>query len=140
MKTRTALSLIALVVVTAVVTAACSTGAGASPSPTTPGPTPTPIGATVETPEEAAALVIATDPKFAGVTKQNPNVIGASAWWEAQPLDGGGYRITVTIGWGDCPAGCINRHIWTFDVSADGQVTLVSEAGDALPAGNVLPG
>jgi hypothetical protein len=122
----------------AAVLAACA-GPAATPSPEpTPQPTPTPVGAPVSNAEEAAALVIATDPRFAGTTQLNPDVIGASRWWTSSPLSDGGFRIEVTIGWGDCPAGCINRHVWTYDVTADGAITLGSETGDEVPA--VLPG
>lgn len=87
----------------------------------------------VTKPEEAAALVLASDPQFAGIGKQNPDLIGASAWWTADPIADGAFRITITKGWGDCPAGCINKHLWIFEVSADGQVNLVDESGDPLP-------
>jgi len=116
--------------------AACGAGA-ASPSPSpapTIRPTPTPIAATVGSPADAAALVIATNPMFAGAMELRPDVIGASKYWKAEPLDGGGYRIELTIGWGDCPAGCIERHVWTYDVDASGGLTLVSETGDPVPS------
>jgi hypothetical protein len=122
----------------AVVVAACgSPSSSPSPEPTQR-PTPTPVGAPVSNAEEAAALVIATDPRFTGTTMLNPDAIGASRWWTSSPLPDGGFRIELTIGWGDCPAGCINRHVWTYDVSADGTITPVSESGDEVPA--VLPG
>lgn len=38
---------------------------------------------------------------------------------------------TFSKGWGDCSAGCINRHTWTFRVSGD-SVTLVEEGGTPL--------
>jgi hypothetical protein len=38
------------------------------------------------------------------------------------------------VGWGDCPAGCINEHRWTYAVSSTGDVDLVDESGDPLPA------
>lgn len=118
----------------ALLIAACVPGAAPSPSPApSVKPTPTPIVVPVSTPEEAAALVIATNPLFAGTTQLAPDVIGASRWWTATPLDGGGYAIELTIGWGDCPAGCIDKHVWTFEVTADGKVDLVSEAGDPVP-------
>ncbi len=128
---------------------ACSSVGSASPTSSLPAPTPTsalaaptptPIAVDVATPEDAAALVIALDPRFAGTIKLTPDLIGASQWWESEPLLGGGFRIALTIGWGDCPAGCINRHTWTHRVTADGQVTLESETGDALPAGTLPPG
>jgi hypothetical protein len=86
--------------------------------------------------DEAAALVIASDARFAGITKLDPNLIGASAWWEGQPT-ATGFAIQITIGWGDCPSGCINRHVWSFSVTPDGDVTLDSETGDPLPPGSL---
>jgi hypothetical protein len=122
-----------------VTVAACNAAGSPSPTPAPmPRPTPTPIVAPVASPEDAAALVIATDPRFSGAIQLTPDVIGASKWWEAEPLAAGGYRIKLTIGWGDCPAGCIQRHVWTFDVDATGRLTLVSESGDQVPAD--LPG
>lgn len=116
--------------------AACS-GSSPSPSPSpapTIRPTPTPIAAPVTTPADAAALVIVTNPLFAGAVERKPDLIGGSRYWTATPLDGGGYRIELTVGWGDCPAGCIERHVWTFDVDAHGAVKLVGETGDPIPS------
>jgi hypothetical protein len=118
-----------------VLLAAC--GPAASTAPTAPPsarPTPTPIVAPVGTPEQAAAVVIASNPLFAGAIQLTPDVIGGSKWWTATPLAGGGYTIELTVGWGDCPAGCINRHAWTFDVQPDGSVKLVKESGEPVPA------
>ena len=118
----------------ALAVAACSAAATPAPTPSpTPRPSPTPIIAHVGTPASAAAIVIASDPRFAGAIELTPGLIGASRWWTATPLSSGGYRIEVTIGWGDCPAGCINRHMWTFDVDAKGGLTLVSDSGDEVP-------
>jgi len=115
--------------------AACSAAGAPSPTPApTVRPTPTPIVARVSSPADAAALVIATNPIFGGTMELRPDVIGASRWWTATPLAGGGFRIELTIGWGDCMAGCIERHVWTFDVDASGGVKLVSETGDPVPS------
>jgi hypothetical protein len=125
----------ALIPLLLVTLAACNAAGAPSPTPVpTPQPTPTPIVAPVASPEDAAALVIATDPRFSGAIKLSPDLIGASKYWEAEPLAAGGYRIKLTLGWGDCPAGCINKHVWTFDVDATGGLTLVSETGDEVPA------
>ncbi|MCJ7753008.1 MAG: hypothetical protein MUP13_00445, partial [Thermoanaerobaculales bacterium] len=98
-------------------------------------PSPTPIGGTVDTPEEAIAAVVATEPRFTGITPQDPGMIGQSAWYEVVPASGvGAYLVHVQVGWGDCPAGCINRHTWTYAVLPDGTVNLQSEAGDPVPA------
>jgi hypothetical protein len=115
--------------------AACSAASvpSASPVPTIR-PTPTPITVIVSSPADAAALVIATNPMFAGAIELKPGLIGASKYWKAEPLQGGGYRIELTIGWGDCPAGCIERHVWTYDVDAGGGLTLVGDSGDPVPS------
>jgi len=119
--------------------AGCASGAGGGPSDgagvsATPTPVPTPPAAEVSSPEDAAARVIATDPRFAGATMLQSGSIGLSRWWEWQALDNGGYEIKLTFGWGDCPAGCINHHTWVFQVGPDGTVTKTGESGDPPPA------
>ncbi len=47
----------------------------------------------------------------------------------AEPSDTKKY--TFSRGWGDCPAGCINRHSWEVTLAADGNVT-VTESGTPL--------
>jgi hypothetical protein len=96
---------------------ACSTGA--SPSPIT--------GA------DAVAAVLAQDPRFAGLQAFDPNAIGSSGWFEIEPAADGAFAVRITIGWGDCPAGCINRHVWQYAVSPAGAVTLAGQSGDPLP-------
>jgi hypothetical protein len=58
-----------------------------------------------------------------------PDAIGLSKWWEARELDGGSYEIKITLGSGDCPAGCIERQTWTFNVMPDGSVIPVAAPG-----------
>jgi len=129
---RLAPMLVAAILVTVI--AGCS-AAGSSPSPVpTTRPSPTPIVVPVSSAADAAALVIATDPRFAGAIQLTPDLIGGSKYWKAEQLPGGGYRIELTLGWGDCPAGCIERHVWTFDVDANGGVKLISETGDPVPS------
>jgi len=43
--------------------------------------------------------------------------------------------VTFQVGWGDCPAGCINNHTWTFAVSKDGAVAITAEQGQPVPPG-----
>jgi hypothetical protein len=115
--------------------AACGPAATTSPTPSPSArPTPTPITVPVGSPEEAAAQVIATNRLFAGAIPLTPDIVGASKWWTATPLAGGGYAIELTVGWGDCPAGCIDRHVWTFEVGPDGSMKLVNESGKPVPA------
>jgi hypothetical protein len=114
---------------------ACSAAGAPSPTPEpTVRPSPTPIVTRVSSPADAAALVIATNPIFTGTMELRPDVIGMSRWWTATPLATGGYRVELTVGWGDCMAGCIERHVWTFEVDASGGVKLVSETGDPVPS------
>jgi len=147
MKTPFGLPVLALLAVIAV--AACtdagrsgssaptSTAAAGTLTPTLEAPSPTPIAVDVASPADAAALVIASDPRFEGAIALTPDIIGASKWWEATAVAGGGYHVTITIGWGDCPSGCIDEHVWDFEVSADGQVTLLGESGDPIPADGI---
>ena len=62
---------------------------------------------------------------LADLYEQQPQVIGA----ETDHFIGGGNTIrldgsvyTFTLGWGDCPSGCIHRRSWEFQVDR-GQVT-----------------
>jgi hypothetical protein len=45
----------------------------------------------------------------------------------------GGWKLDVGIGWGDCPAGCIEGRDYSIDVDASGAARLVKVTGDALP-------
>jgi hypothetical protein len=124
----------------AILAAGCGAAAGpattpASPAPATPTPpVPSPTSGAVLTEQEAVAKVLALDPRFAGIGPLSPDLIGQSAWYEVSPATVG-WRVTITQGWGDCQAGCINRHTWTYDVDPRGVVTLVSEGGDPLDEG-----
>jgi hypothetical protein len=118
---------------------ACASGAGSTAPPSVAPPTASPSVATVTiiTPEEAAARVAELVPSLAGIGPRDPNVIGGCCFWEASATDGG-FRVAYEVGWGDCPAGCIERHQWTYDVSSDGNVQLVEESGPPVPEG--VPG
>lgn len=117
--------LLALVAVAALV-GACA-GAPTQPSPS-------PVGVTVDTPEEAVAAVVAKEPRFLGIEPFMPDLIGQSSWYKVMPASGvGAYIVEIRIGWGDCPAGCIDEHMWTFAVLPDGTVNLQSETGADLP-------
>jgi hypothetical protein len=117
---------------------ACSS-AGATPVPTTqPNPSPdssSTVALPVTTPDQAAQLVIASDARFAGIGKKDPNLIGACCFYDATAGGDGGFAVTIEIGWGDCPAGCTDRHRWFYTVAADGTVALVREEGSPVPDG-----
>jgi hypothetical protein len=136
MQTTIARSILPVAALVLATVAACGgTGGPPSAAPTPSArPPPTPVTAEVAAPGDAAALVIAANPIFAGAMPENPDTIGASKWWVATPLAEGGYEIVITVGWGDCMAGCIERHTWTYEVSPDGAVELISDEGDPVPS------
>jgi hypothetical protein len=137
--------------------AACSSAPGSTPSPGTPRPTtstspiptvapsptpiPTPGAGEVTSAAQAAALVFAANPMFSGIAPLQPDLIGQSAWYEASET-ADGYGVVVTIGSGDCMAGCIDRRTWTYAVARDGNIELVSEEGDEveIPGGEGATG
>jgi hypothetical protein len=82
---------------------------------------------------DAIRLALEQDARFAGIGPREPDLVGQAAWYEVADADDG-WQITIHIGWGDCPAGCINQHSWIYGVSRAGDVSLVSEDGDPLPA------
>jgi hypothetical protein len=119
---------------------------GASPAPTTSpaasaatSPTASPTSApsaslppitNVGSTAQAAAVVFATQ-GINRISPSNPSVIGQSVWYDAAQ-DASGYSVTVTAGAGDCQAGCIQQHSWTYHVGPDGTVNLVSDQGDDI--------
>ena len=107
-----------------------STAPSGSPSPVPPSAPPGP-----PTEQEAVALVLSQDPRFAGLGPRDPGLIGQGSWYGVQKA-GPGYAVTVRIGWGDCPAGCISGHSWVYYVGPDRSVRLVRESGDELPEGS----
>ncbi len=142
--TRAALPIAAIVLI---VSACSSSAIGASPTPSgTPSATPSPstdpsalpsaapISGLVTTPEEAVGRIVETEPRFAGIMPFRDDLIGQSSWYKvSRSLVNGDFQVTVRIGWGDCPAGCIDEHIWEFAVARDGTVNIVSENGSQVP-------
>lgn len=85
----------------------------------------------------AARLVLAQDPRFAGIPARDDKLIGQANWYVVVPA-ADGWDVTVRMGWGDCPAGCIGQHRWEYHVSRAADVRRTGESGDALPSG--IPG
>ena len=102
----------------ALILAACAPAPGGSGTPTTAA--------------EAAQLALAQQERFRGIGPLDENLIGQAAWYEVAAA-GDGWEVLIRIGWGDCPAGCIEEHRWTYAVTHDGGVRLISETGDVLP-------
>ena len=104
---------------------ACSAAGGGSPAPTNA--------------EDAVRLVLAHEDRFAGIGPRDPDLIGQAAYYEVVESDAG-WRVQVYMGWGDCPAGCIDHHAWTYEVTRAGEVRLLSEEGDPLAQGTGIRG
>ena len=70
------------------------------------------------------------------------DMIGQSSWYEAFQ-DGNGFAVHITVGEGDCFAGCIDRRTWSYRVDATGAVELINEEGEDVeieqPAGGDGP-
>ena len=136
MQIRPAARPIALAAVLAMATLVTACGSGESPS-ATPAASSTPVpglALPVTTPEGAMAAVIADEPMFAAIPPRDLDLIGQSKWWEATPASGvGAFVVTISVGWGDCQAGCIDAHHWTYAVTPDGGVRLLSEDGPPVP-------
>lgn len=98
--------------------AACSSTPGATGS--------------VTTAAQAAQLALAQQSRFAGIAPFDENLIGQASWYQVTTAEDG-WQVLIRIGWGDCPAGCINEHRWTYAVGKDAKVELLSETGDPLP-------
>lgn len=75
--------------------------------------------------------------------EQLPEVRSAPWWLDPVGYSGGhiqlqripgGWRLTFTRGWGDCPSGCIYYRAYTFDYDPrSGRVAKVGESGDPYP-------
>ncbi len=91
------------------------------------------------TADEAARLALAQESRFTGVAARDDNLIGQAAWYEVE-TSADGWQVTIRIGWGDCPSGCINQHRWIYSVGRSGAVSLTSQNGDPLPAGTGISG
>jgi len=142
-----------LILVAAVVGTACTGGPGSTAIPGTPGatpsmpqatPTPAPSGTPSGTPAptgvtsaaQAAALVFASDPRWAQMVPLRADMVGQSSWYEAFE-DGDGFAVNITAGQGDCQAGCIDQHVWHYRVDRAGNVELTGEDGELV---EVTPG
>ena len=88
---------------------------------------------------EAARLALAQQARFQGIEPFDSNMIGQATWYTVKAAKDG-WEVMIRIGWGDCPAGCINEHRWTYAVGRDGAVALSREEGAALPGATGVGG
>jgi hypothetical protein len=79
----------------------------------------------------ALAARFATVP---GVIRAEPNCcVGDGNDIRARP-ENGGWRLEYSVGFGDCPAGCTGRRVWSFAVDNTGAVRYLGASGDPLPS------
>ena len=116
---------VAIGLLAALLLSACALLPGSSGAPTTKG--------------EAARLALAQDARFAGIAPRDESLIGQASWYEVTAT-GDGWQVVIRIGWGDCEAGCINEHRWTYEVGRDASVELTHEVGDPLPGATGVQG
>ncbi|AHG93562.1 hypothetical protein J421_6027 (plasmid) [Gemmatirosa kalamazoonensis] len=90
------------------------------------------LGATRPTNMAALATRFAS---IAGVRAAEPNGSGGDGDDIRAEPSSGGWRLEYSVGYGDCPAGCISRHYWTFDVDGAARVTYRGSRGDPAPVG-----
>ncbi len=41
-------------------------------------------------------------------------------------------QLIFSVGWGDCPSGCIHRHFWQYRVNSNGKVQFLRSYGDPI--------
>jgi hypothetical protein len=121
-------SVIALLALAGILGACASGGAAASASAAASS-----VPTTIESASEAAGAVAQQNRLLAGIGPLESDAIGQANYWDAESTEDG-YRVRYTLGWGDCLAGCIESHEFTYEVSRAGSVRLVAEDGDVIPA------
>jgi hypothetical protein len=70
--------------------------------------------------------------QISGVKSAEPDGAGGSGDDIYAYLDSTNKRYIYSIGWGDCPAGCINRRFWEYTVSSAGEVKYFGSYGEPL--------
>jgi hypothetical protein len=132
MRHLTAFAIVAMLVLAL---GGCASGSATTP-PTGSAPAPSASAGPIDitTPEAAAARVAQVNPALAGIGPRDPDIIGGCCFWTAIATEAG-FRLDFEVGWGDCPAGCIERHRWTYLVSRAGDAELVDESGPPVPSG-----
>jgi hypothetical protein len=82
-------------------------------------------------PVHAAALARLFS-RIDGITNAEENGVGGDGNDIRARLQQNGWRLDYSVGFGDCPSGCIERHAWSFFVSASGNVSFLGESGSPL--------
>ncbi len=120
----------------AAIAAGCASGAAPAPTAASSGG-PAASGVSMDSAVAAVAAVLAANPRLGNLHPFDANAIGQCCGYRVTST-ADGWIVTVEVGWGDCPAGCIDRHTWVYSVDHSGAVVLQRESGPQVPAG--LPG
>jgi hypothetical protein len=94
-------------------------------------------GLPIDTPAEAHEAILDTGAPFEDFAFLGDGLIGASQYYEVkgEPGSAASWIVIYTYGWGDCPAGCISRHTFVYQVDpVTGEVRFDRQEGEALPA------
>jgi hypothetical protein len=83
-------------------------------------------------PLNATALAARFAP-ITGVVWAEPDGMGGDGADIRASRSGDGWRLDYSVGYGDCPAGCIQRRTWSFSVSAAGMVRYLGASGSPPP-------
>lgn len=67
-----------------------------------------------------------------GIIYSEPNGIAGDGNDIKTQLTSARMILNYSLGWGDCPSGCISRHYWKFEIDKQGVVRLLEEGGDSL--------
>ena len=99
-------------------------------------PAPYAAALPIATPADANAAVLATGAPFGGFVENTGSLVGASQYFDAKSDPAAGaWTVVYTFGWGDCQAGCIDTHTFTYRVeTATGIARFAGDAGADLPA------
>lgn len=84
------------------------------------------------TPLNVAALAMRFE-AIDGVRNAEPNGWGGDGNDIRARSRGEDWELEYSVGYGDCPAGCIQRHYWTFLVDLGGFVRYEGDRGDPIP-------
>ncbi len=68
-----------------------------------------------------------------GVISADPNGAGGDGNDIRAELAKDGWFLDYSAAYGDCPAGCIHRHIWRFHADVRGTVRFIGSRGDPAP-------
>lgn len=84
-----------------------------------------------EDPLNTKALITPVSESSPSITRAESNGMIGDGDQILRTVEGDKRVYAFSVGWGDCPAGCISRHTWTATVTPDG--ISIEESGAALP-------